>query len=93
MGTQQTTTASEGIEEDPYSSLAVQWVGEVLVATLAASLVNAFVFGAGGGGLGTYILIFLINLGAMCMIAMRLFHHVDTLVLKRIAENERVRNE
>lgn len=83
MGTQE--TASAGLSEDAHTSFAFRWVGESVIAGIVASIINAMVL-SGGPGAGAFVIALLVNIGLACFIAVRLFLHVDSLILQRISE-------
>jgi hypothetical protein len=77
--------------DEVYKGQARRWLMEVLVISVAGGLVNivlSYIFSG-----GVYILLSLIiGFGILILNAYLLFRHVDTLILKRLAQSKEGEN-
>lgn len=70
-----------------YKKQAKKWIIEVVVISLVGGFIN-LILSTTVSGLGFVLLSFVVSLGVILVNALLLFRHVDTLVLKRIAQAE-----
>lgn len=71
--------------EVSYKSYAIRWIAEVLIVSVIGTVINLSV-GSGVGGRGSLYFSLMISLGVAIASGFLLFRHVDTLVLRRIAQ-------
>lgn len=68
-----------------YKSHAIRWIAEVLIVSVIGGILN-FSVASGIGGRGSLFFSLVISLAVALASGFLLFRHVDTLILKRIAQ-------
>jgi len=76
-----------GSTQVSYKEHAVRWIVEVLIISVIGGVIN-FSIVSGIGGRGSFFFSLGISLVVALVSGVLLFRHVDTLILKRIAQSQ-----
>jgi hypothetical protein len=69
-----------------YQEEAKQWIMEAVIIITIGLIVEGFLIS--GGSSGGIVLALLVNIGLIVVVSIRLFRHIDTLILKRLSQYE-----